>query len=446
MLRARVFLRLMLAGIAVVALSGVGAFADRSDQNNHFDRSGPSNHSFHSGSGQSSRNSSGGQSSARSFSPRQSQSVQVQSTDSSARSFGGGSRGTAFSGRSFSTQSFDGSSNEQSSSAIRAVGGQGDFRSSGSAASNRDSGNTSAFLRGWAQRTTAFGADRRNSSGPNGSASSTTRADTSGFNSRTVTNRYNAISREFDPSRSGGNSQNDNQQQGSRFLRSQDSSAHPTADKVQVFLQRRRNSADNRVGTGGEAAFNRQFSNREKQSELSSTAKNESGLFKLRQQLNDAKNGGDRAWIKQFGNGQNTLGNSSQNRTATGAIAGKNNAPVSNALSKRTNRFSKRLDKTSLDHTYLDWRKKAVGGDRQPGTDQRDWSGRWKNGERFEAAINIRDQWKNHSDHKNLPFSNDWWRHHGPHDGHHGDWGHFAKWHRPYHWWNWCSAPRLTTW
>ena len=105
------------------------------------------------------------------------------------------------------------------------------------------------------------------------------------------------------------------------------------------------------------------------------------------------------------------------------------------------------------DGGWQKWR----GGDLGKG-DHRDWSGRWRDGKRFDVAHNIRNHWRGRDwkDHHDVPFHGDWWRHHGHHRHHHhhhwghswwNNWGWYASFHnRPYYWWNWCSAPRLRTW
>lgn len=104
-------------------------------------------------------------------------------------------------------------------------------------------------------------------------------------------------------------------------------------------------------------------------------------------------------------------------------------------------------DRKDVDQKYRDWRNNAWTGEHGKGRDHRDWSGRWKDGDRFAAANHIRDHWRhdNDDDHDDLPFHGGWWENH--HWRHWDHWDHFAVRHyRPWYWWNWCSAPRLTTW
>jgi hypothetical protein len=102
------------------------------------------------------------------------------------------------------------------------------------------------------------------------------------------------------------------------------------------------------------------------------------------------------------------------------------------------------------------WRKWR-GGELGRG-DNRDWSGRWRDGKRFDVAHDIRRGWhdRDWKNHRDRPFHGDWWGHYGRHRHHHHNhwrnswwnhWGWYASFHRrPWYWWSWCSAPRLRTW
>ena len=108
-------------------------------------------------------------------------------------------------------------------------------------------------------------------------------------------------------------------------------------------------------------------------------------------------------------------------------------------------------DRASVDRKYQSWRSNAWRGERGDGRDHRDQSGRWRDGDRFVAANHIRDHWKGHRDFDHLPFRGGWWKDHHHRHHHHGHhwhhWDHFAHHHhRPFFWWSWCSAPRLTSW
>jgi hypothetical protein len=109
------------------------------------------------------------------------------------------------------------------------------------------------------------------------------------------------------------------------------------------------------------------------------------------------------------------------------------------------------------DGNWKAWR----GGDLGKG-DHRDWSGKWRDGKRFDVAHKLRDNWRHRDwdDDHDVPFHDGWWKHHGHHrhhrhHHHHHHWGHdwWDHWgwyasfhHRPYYWWDWCSAPTLRSW
>lgn len=87
----------------------------------------------------------------------------------------------------------------------------------------------------------------------------------------------------------------------------------------------------------------------------------------------------------------------------------------------------------------------AWKGKNNDGRDHRDWSGKWKDGDRFDVANNIRRDWHGRRDHDDYPFRGGWW---GNHHGHGwGFWDDYAFHHRrPYYWWGWTTGPLLTSW
>jgi hypothetical protein len=93
------------------------------------------------------------------------------------------------------------------------------------------------------------------------------------------------------------------------------------------------------------------------------------------------------------------------------------------------------------------WKGKNGGG-----KDNRDWSGKWRSGDRFVAADAIRHDFFSHHDMHhdlhNMPFQASWWDSHHDHDHGWHFWGDYAlhHHHHPYYWWGWASAPALTTW
>jgi hypothetical protein len=143
---------------------------------------------------------------------------------------------------------------------------------------------------------------------------------------------------------------------------------------------------------------------------------------------------GDRAWSDRFGrDGDRRVGDA--NRPGSGRDgAGRDFA------GKRD--FG---DRNFADRKYQSWRG---GGDRKI-SDQRDWSGRWKDGDRFGAADRIRDHWRGDWAKGDFPFRDGWkgghW--HGDHN-HWNRWGYWDRWHgrNPWYWWGWASAPLLTSW
>jgi hypothetical protein len=93
---------------------------------------------------------------------------------------------------------------------------------------------------------------------------------------------------------------------------------------------------------------------------------------------------------------------------------------------------------------YWEWRNNAWAGERGRGRDFRDWSGRWREGNRFDVAHRIRDRWRDR-DWNDFPFRFGWWdqaRWFGPRWYH---WDSFAR-SRPWYWWAWATAPRLNNW
>jgi hypothetical protein len=95
---------------------------------------------------------------------------------------------------------------------------------------------------------------------------------------------------------------------------------------------------------------------------------------------------------------------------------------------------------------YQRWRENAWTGDDRRGRDDRDWSGRWRDGGRFDVARQIRQSWRDRDwDDDDFPFRIGWWGGRDWH-GHRWDhWDHFAV-NRPFYWWYWATAPRLSNW
>ncbi len=95
------------------------------------------------------------------------------------------------------------------------------------------------------------------------------------------------------------------------------------------------------------------------------------------------------------------------------------------------------------DGDYDRWRRGELS-DR--GHDHRDWSGRWRDGDRFQTSHYIRDRWfRDRWDDRNAyPFYGGWW---GRQRGGWDFWDRYAHRHnRPSYWWTWAAAPRLSSW
>jgi hypothetical protein len=316
--------------------------------------------------------------------------------------------------------------------------------------SNRNSGNPAAIFRGAVQGTSSLGAsDDRNSRRSSGSASDALPIGASNLDSRAGSDYSNPTVRGFIRSQTGngGGTRGRGQSQGSQS-RSQDTTTHPTNDTLRDFLQLRRDNSVNPAKVLDKQYLNGKSDRRGSETNLRRNAGSKFGQFNQRDQVKDPRNERDQAWIKQFGSPQTAVGNISRKDKAVNLHDGKIIPHNGSTIVRGDASVSegRKLDRNLIDRTYQDWRNNATGGGHVSRADHRDWSGRWKNGERLIAANDIRHHWKNNTDHTNLPFSDGWWRRHDRHEGHHGDWNHFAKWHRPFFWWNWCSAPRLTTW
>jgi hypothetical protein len=221
-----------------------------------------------------------------------------------------------------------------------------------------------------------------------------------------------------------------------------------TKEKVDDFLQLRRDNATNSSNGPGDRNVGGKF-NRNGNLANDGPGPFKSGQFGSQKSLADSKNDADQAWLKRFGKSDDVPGNKStgdKNVRHPGIVNLQGNNP---------NGPDRKFDKAYIDRNYQDWRKSAFDNKRGGDVDNRDWSGQWKNGDRFVAANQIRDHWKktDKGNGKDIPFSQQWWNgndHHDGHDHHDGKWNrwdHFADRHyRPYHWWSWCSAPILTTW
>jgi hypothetical protein len=77
------------------------------------------------------------------------------------------------------------------------------------------------------------------------------------------------------------------------------------------------------------------------------------------------------------------------------------------------------------------------------GHDHRDWSGKWRDGWRFDHARHIRNHWWGLRNFGYYPFRAGWW-------GRGFGWRYWDDcalgFGRPWYWWSWASAPLLTSW
>jgi hypothetical protein len=111
----------------------------------------------------------------------------------------------------------------------------------------------------------------------------------------------------------------------------------------------------------------------------------------------------------------------------------------------------KKWDFKGNDNAKRDWNKwsNVWRGKNGNGHDHRDWSGKWRDGDRFDVARNIRSNWWNRHDHDRFPFRGGWWGHNKNWGWGHG-WGFWddycVRYNRPWFWWSWSTCPVLTDW
>jgi hypothetical protein len=499
------------AALGLLSVLLTGTFAVARDQDDRKDQSSQSSRSSNSSGASSSRSMSSSQSqsslssdASRSFSERSRQSIQIPTSDRATRSFGDGARGSTFTGESISSRSSYGRSSDIGSSTIRSFGNQSVARPIDGTLPNRDAGNTGSTFRGFSRGTAT--ADDSDSRGP--------RNSNNGLSDSSLFNRFSNVSPQSDrssdnSSRNGskavmqnrdsntgnqdssgvirnfngqknqtGNSQLPANTFGTgradnRFGRSQQnqsdtqgSGSKLTKDKVDAFLQLRRdNNGTNPTAGGADRAFGGKFGRDANLTNLTNDGRKMAGIgqFGSQNQLTDSKKVADETWIKRFGKPDDTPGDRSKLNKDGKMRDGKNDLGpgVVNLHGNVPGGTDHKFDKNLIDRNYQDWRKSALDNKHGADSDHRDWSGQWKNGDRFVAADQIRDHWKKNGkgNGKDLPFSKDWWSSHDHHDGdahhdghdhhdgHWNHWDHFGDHHyHPYHWWSWCSAPLLTTW
>ena len=219
-------------------------------------------------------------------------------------------------------------------------------------------------------------------------------------------------------------------------------------EKVDDFLQLRRENGAKGPGGSGDRNGRGGFPGSGSPSNGGSGRFN-SGQLGPQKSVEDQKKDADQAWAKRFGGrGDGKSGGVLQGPNDGRGRDGKGDprSGVVNVDGKKPGGRDWKVDKDFVDRNYKDWRKGTPDGKGGKG-DYRDWSGQWKKGDRFASADYIRRSWKNNGKGKGVPFSKDWWDDNHGHGKHWNHWDHFGDRHyRTYHWWGWCSAPRLTTW
>jgi hypothetical protein len=421
---------------------------------------------------------------------------------SSSNSFGnsgsasGGSGNAAFGGRSFS-----GRAANSDSSSIRSFGSRTVARPVDDPAPNTGGGNTGSNSQGFSRGIQSSG--NPNFSGlPNGSNRSNNfnRFNNTGNNNSSNDNSQGGSKSKQNRDSNAGNNANNtgnnngpnggksnfNSGQNNQFGGSQSANnllgngrgnnrfAQPTQnatngpsagsqtskEKIDAFLKLRQGNngvnLDNSNGPNFTGRSNRDGNGNTAGNDTRSRFSNDK--FGPQKSVDDIKKDADQAWVKRFGKPDSTPGDRPKFGKDGKQVNAKDNFRdgIVNLKDPNLGRIDlKKIDKGFVDRNYQVWRKGAIGDNRGGDADNRDWSGTWKNGDRFVAADQVRNHWKKGGDNwkngkwndKNMPFSKDWWHNHDHHDGHWNHWNHFADHHyHPYHWWNWCSAPALSTW
>ena len=176
-----------------------------------------------------------------------------------------------------------------------------------------------------------------------------------------------------------------------------------TKEKVDDFLQLRRDNASNSSNGSGDRNGGGKFN---RNGNLANDGPNpfKSGQLGSQKSLADSKNDADQAWLKRFGKSDDGPGKCK----STAAMAKTMRRPgIVNLHGNNPNGPDRKFDKAYIDRNYQDWRKNAFDNKRGGDADHRDWSGQWKNGDRFVAADQIRDHWKKNGkgNGKDIPFS-----------------------------------------
>jgi len=101
-------------------------------------------------------------------------------------------------------------------------------------------------------------------------------------------------------------------------------------------------------------------------------------------------------------------------------------------------------DRALVDREYKQWQNTWTGN-KGDGRDHRDWTGNWKNSNRFNVADQVRRDWSSRRDRDQL-FGSNWWG--GNRRGNYWNfWGGYAsRYNRPWYWWSGATGPRLGSW
>jgi hypothetical protein len=419
-------------GLLAVLISSSIVLADRKDQDDRRDRASQSsnNNNRPAITNSTPRNTSAGQSG----------SVQVQSFDRGSRSYSDGARGSSSNTRSFDGRSAAGRASDGSNTATRFYGGRSATQSTQGMIQNQD-----GQMSPWVLRGANPGAA---SAGKSGDYKSTRSGDTSNGPTQ-VTRFYNNPDYSSQTNRSAGNTTRTGSTSRDvpwRQSLPQDSSTQLTRDQVEKFLQLRRDNSSKTSANAGDAKFDGKLTGGIRNTGTPRSVYDYHGPGNTQTRKLNSKNDADGAWLKQFGG----AGNTTADRTRLGDSALRRNG-INNQQLHIPNRVNSeqlakiKLDPIVADRTYRDWRKTAAVGSGKT-ADNRDWSGRWRDGQRFGAASNIRRHWSNHGS-NDLPFGSDWWRRHHAHNGRWGNWDRFANYrNRPNYWWDQTSSPRLSAW
>jgi hypothetical protein len=186
----------------------------------------------------------------------------------------------------------------------------------------------------------------------------------------------------------------------------------------------------------------------------------------LQDRIGDANRRGDRDFNRGDRNRDFDLGDPNRNRDIARGDRGDRDFNRGDRDFNRGDRDFNRGDRDGRerriarrdggrDGDYRRWREGAWDRDGRDGDrrgDNRDWSGRWRNGDRFDKAWQVRDHWRNRwgdrwhdrdwDDWHDFPFHVGWW------GGNHWHGRHWSFWDRHHHgddwfWWTWAAAPLL---